>query len=301
MQSSIPKRWHIDESIYDAYKTVSDYEDIGPVYPSYETNAGIVYFDKTDGKSNIYFSPSIKASGFKDKDTNYFKIISANDSWGNAVEAWGIGDGISDDDAKRAAALITNVSPARGVSAGDIIRIGGVLYVARDNVGNKRTSWRKVGNRGGKGMTEGDPNSNYVNDAKGWLNNTLGSYRVEKADEYASGTYSTLFPHSALINELGTEGIVTPRGTITALPSHTGIVPADLTRNLYTLGELAPSMIKTFSLGQDVISQRSQTSEDNSMNINNLYATFETDDGFDFERLLVQARQYVATTKNNKH
>jgi hypothetical protein len=42
----------------------------------------------------------------------------------------------------------------------------------------------------------------------------------------------------------GTEAIVTPNGTITALPSHTGIVPADLTRNLYKLGEVAPNLIR---------------------------------------------------------
>jgi hypothetical protein len=42
----------------------------------------------------------------------------------------------------------------------------------------------------------------------------------------------------------GTEAIVTPHGTITALPSHTGIVPADLTRNLYKLGAVAPNLIK---------------------------------------------------------
>jgi hypothetical protein len=48
----------------------------------------------------------------------------------------------------------------------------------------------------------------------------------------------------ALVNELGTEAIVTPQGTITALPSHSGVVPADLTRNLYQLGEIAPNLIK---------------------------------------------------------
>ena len=36
----------------------------------------------------------------------------------------------------------------------------------------------------------------------------------------------------SLINERGTEAIITPSGTITALPTHTGIVPADITRNL---------------------------------------------------------------------
>jgi hypothetical protein len=54
----------------------------------------------------------------------------------------------------------------------------------------------------------------------------------------------------SLINEPyagGTETIVTPSGTITALPSHTGIVPADLTRSLYQLGEVAPNLIKSYN------------------------------------------------------
>lgn len=52
-----------------------------------------------------------------------------------------------------------------------------------------------------------------------------------------------------LLNEIGTEAIVTPFGTLTALPSHTGVVPADLTKNLFELGEIAP-MIQKQLLGQ---------------------------------------------------
>lgn len=48
---------------------------------------------------------------------------------------------------------------------------------------------------------------------------------------HAKGTLSTSGP--ALLNEEGVEAIVTPAGTITTLPSHTGIVPADITRNLW--------------------------------------------------------------------
>ena len=112
--------------------------------------------------------------------------------------------------------------------------------------------------------------------------------------------YGTLGLNSdilALINEVGTEGIVTPQGTITALPSKTGIVPADLTENLYRLGEVAPNLIKNGSFDNKLVPISTNSKEDNSMNIDNFYATFETDDGFDFEKLLISARQYIKNTK----
>lgn len=115
----------------------------------------------------------------------------------------------------------------------------------------------------------------------------------------ASGDYNTS-NGKYLINELGTEGIITPQGTLTALPSHSGIVPADLTRNLYTLGEVAPTLIKRWADPNNVKVNKQNSVEDNSMNVQNLYATFETDEGFDFEQLLIQARQYVNNTKRSR-
>ena len=116
---------------------------------------------------------------------------------------------------------------------------------------------------------------------------------------YANGSHNTSNGRH-LINELGTEGIITPQGTLTALPSHSGIVPADLTRNLYTLGAIAPTLIKRWSDPNNVKLNKQNSVEDNSMNVQNLYATFETDDGFDFEQLLIQARQYVNNTKRSR-
>ena len=104
----------------------------------------------------------------------------------------------------------------------------------------------------------------------------------------------------AIINELGTEGIVTPSGTLTALPSKTGIVPADLTKNLYNLGEVAPNLIKKLNDHQVVSKNNTSSLEDNSMSVENFYATFETDNDFDFEKLLISARQYIKNTKGVK-
>lgn len=105
----------------------------------------------------------------------------------------------------------------------------------------------------------------------------------------------------ALINEIGTEGIVTPQGTLTALPSKSGVVPADLTRNLYDLGEVAPTLIKR--LKEDNVLNNDfngVNQDDHSMHIASFNATFNTIDNYDFEQLLVKVRQYIATTKHNR-
>ena len=115
---------------------------------------------------------------------------------------------------------------------------------------------------------------------------------------YAKGSLSTGIG-KAFINEFGTEGIVTPYGTLTALPAKSGVVPADLTKNLFELGAVAPTLIRRMEQ-RDILERSSNSSEDNSMSIQNFYAEFETGDGFDFEKLLVQARQYVALSKQNR-
>jgi hypothetical protein len=47
-----------------------------------------------------------------------------------------------------------------------------------------------------------------------------------------------------MVNENGTEALVTPYGTLTSLPAHTGVVTADLTRNLSELGKVAPELVE---------------------------------------------------------
>ena len=119
-------------------------------------------------------------------------------------------------------------------------------------------------------------------------------------ENYADGVLSLPTTSFANINELGTEGIVTPSGTLTALPSKTGIVPADLTKNLYTLGEVAPNLIKRFENKEVKPNGALVSNEDNSMFIQTLNASFEAGSDFDFEKLITQARQYINMTKNQK-
>ena len=140
-----------------------------------------------------------------------------------------------------------------------------------------------------------DPGYGYaIKDGSSWENMSAS------VETFAKGTFGLDKAVMAMINELGTEGIVTPQGTLTALPSKTGIVPADLTKNLYDLGEVAPNLIKRLSFGQALHTNNSSSVEDNSMSVENLYATFETDERFDFEKLLISARQYIKNTKGTR-
>lgn len=117
--------------------------------------------------------------------------------------------------------------------------------------------------------------------------------------KFAKGTFGVDKLTPAIINELGVEGIVTPQGTITSLPAKTGIVPAELTKNLFKLGEVAPNLIKKIdNAGPLPKASEQSTIKDNSMNFENFYATFNTVEDYDFEKLLINARQYISNTKN---
>lgn len=114
----------------------------------------------------------------------------------------------------------------------------------------------------------------------------------------AIGDYNYRGGH-VLINELGTEAIVTPQGTLTSLPSHSGIVPADLTKNLFSLGEIAPNLIATLRNQMPNVSKSDSTSNDNSTNIGTVYATFNADSGFDMNRFMIDLRSAAGNTRHS--
>lgn len=117
------------------------------------------------------------------------------------------------------------------------------------------------------------------------------------ARTFASGTLSAPGGRS-LINENGLESIITPSGTITSLPAKSGIIPSDLTRNLWALGEVAPNLIARLG-GNSLQTNNSNSSTDNSINIQNLDATFNTQSDFDGHRFLTDLRNQVILTANN--
>lgn len=109
-----------------------------------------------------------------------------------------------------------------------------------------------------------------------------------------------------LMNEEGTEAVVTPGGTITALPTHSGIVPADITSNLWNLGNYAPDLLRALQrqamLGMNVPGTASNdNSVDNSVSINTVQMTVDAGKGFDVDSFVQQLQQVAALTRNNKH
>lgn len=121
---------------------------------------------------------------------------------------------------------------------------------------------------------------------------------------YAAGSLGISSGSMSLINELGTEAIVTPQGTITALPAKTGVVPADITKNLWELGEIAPSLLRMFGahLSSGVIGKSifDGIGSDESLNIANLVMNIDADSGFDLDKLVAAIRSKVALTKNSR-
>ena len=161
----------------------------------------------------------------------------------------------------------------------------GKLYLIRDPRG-----WDKFsGNQGGQ--------VSYDKDKGHWGNQ--GYNFAGNVPQNASGTKSFRGGLS-YVNEAGLEGIITPQGTLTALPSKTGIVPAELTSNLYHLAEVAPNLIKTLDSASIRYPESGSTTNttDNSTNVQNLYASFQATEDFDFDKFLVDVRGVINNTRH---
>lgn len=160
------------------------------------------------------------------------------------------------------------------------------------NTKNSNKIWYK---NNGKLYTVGDLSGRLFDSSGKDIREWVGSYPFES---HATGSYD-YSGGKTYVNELGTEAIVTPQGTLTSLPSHSGIVPADLTKNLFTLGEIAPNLIATLRNQMPNVSKSNSTSNDNSTNIGTVYATFNADSGFDMNRFMIDLRSAAGNTRHN--
>ena len=125
-------------------------------------------------------------------------------------------------------------------------------------------------------------------------------YAVEKVSSHASGTLSTAGGPS-LVNDdpqYGLEGIITPQGTLTALPSKSGVVPADLTRNVWQLGEVAPNLIKQLVDINGKFSHTTGFGTDESFNVEHLDVHMVAQPGFDMDDFV---RQLQAARNLTRH
>lgn len=116
----------------------------------------------------------------------------------------------------------------------------------------------------------------------------------------ASGTLSLENNSPLLINELGTEGIVTPAGTITALPSKTGIIPADITKNLWELGEVAPNLIRTLDSLQPIeTNNQNSTVNENGTYIDEINMSIYPTKDYDMNKFIAEMKTYARITRHN--
>lgn len=144
-------------------------------------------------------------------------------------------------------------------------------------------------------------NPNYSFNMADYVDTYIKNNAAKNKTTHAKGTLSAQSGLS-LINELGTEGIITPSGTLTALPAKSGIVPADITRNVWQLGEVAPTLIaqlgslvnqKAFTgTPQSVVNEEGQYIDNLTMNV------YPTKD-YDMDALLAEARAKVRLTRHN--
>lgn len=138
-------------------------------------------------------------------------------------------------------------------------------------------------------------NPNYKFNAKDYIDNYLKNWKPN-----AVGNIS-FQGGAALINELGTEAVITPGGTLTALPSKTGIVPADITRNVWALGEVAPTLVAQLgSLTQKMPSGNAgNTTYEEGQYFDNFTMNVYPAKGDDFNKILEQARAQMRLTRHN--
>lgn len=123
---------------------------------------------------------------------------------------------------------------------------------------------------------------------------------LEGFGAYATGTLSTAGGLS-LVNDdpqYGLEGIITPQGTLTALPSKSGVVPADLTRNVWQLGEVAPNLIKQLVDINGKFSHTTGFGTDESFNVEHLDVHMVAQPGFDMDDFV---RQLQAARNLTRH
>lgn len=140
---------------------------------------------------------------------------------------------------------------------------------------------------------------NFVLD--GALRKLVDAKTGENASGYARGTLSKSSSDLSYINELGTEAIITPSGTLTALPSKTGIIPADITKNLWGLGEVAPNLVGMLdSLKQQRFDTEAKTiTNEEGVYIDRLDMSIYPKEGYNMDEFISQLRAKAALTRQN--
>ena len=120
-------------------------------------------------------------------------------------------------------------------------------------------------------------------------------YPLRKQGGSLGLNFNSLMPVNKELSALSTS-----KGTVATLSEQTGIIPANVTRNLWQLGTIAPNLVREQYPSTLAISNAEYV-KDNSVNFADFSQVIEVDNPFDMEEFLRQARQYVQITKNQRH
>lgn len=122
--------------------------------------------------------------------------------------------------------------------------------------------------------------------------NEYGEVYEYTPTSHATGTLSTSGGLSMVNDDpqYGLEGIITPQGTLTALPSKSGVVPADMTRNVWQLGEVAPNLIKQLVDINGKFNSPMGFGTDESFNVDHLDVHMVAQPGFDMDDFVRKLR-----------
>lgn len=251
------------------------------------------YFD-WGGRKNIYAtwqpSQTTDAGWRKAKPKDTYVLLNGG-KWARVDQAFGISENTWLDDPKYAGLFFVELKGKAQL----FWNSGNGMYKASSNEKDYAQT-QGVDDRAPDSFPtlEGGFDKGYdINRTKQWL-------ALEGFGAYATGTLSTAGGLSMVNDDpqYGLEGIITPQGTLTALPSKSGVVPADLTRNVWQLGEVAPNLIKQLVDINGKFSHTTGFGTDESFNVEHLDVHMVAQPGFDMDDFV---RQLQAARNLTRH
>lgn len=288
-----------------AYKAAADQKAL--------TNDDAVEFSgltSEDIKKFNSMQKDTKSVGYITSGIGTVQNISKSDDWSTALT---IEEGESDLERLNIVLSLMNGSTNYTMSGHEAGSLTPTTNEANENEDGIRwnTSWRKdlqVLNDDGTWFRPGDAHGESTANIKQkyskhfLYNQATGKYYYIGANgivydakftpSHATGTLSA--PGGpTLVNDdpqYGLEGIITPQGTLTALPSKSGVVPADMTRNVWQLGEVAPNLIKQLVDINGKFNSPLGFGTDESFNVDHLDVHMVAQPGFDMDDFVRQLR-----------
>lgn len=288
-----------------AYKAAADQKAL--------TNDDAVEFSgltSEDIKKFNSMQKDTKSVGYITSGIGTVQNISKSDDWSTALT---IEEGESDLERLNIVLSLMNGSTNYTMSGHEAGSLTPTTNEANENEDGIRwnTSWRKdlqVLNDDGTWFRPGDAQGESTANIKQkyskhfLYNQATGKYYYIGANgivydakftpSHATGTLSAPGGISMVNDDpqYGLEGIITPQGTLTALPSKSGVVPADMTRNVWQLGEVAPNLIKQLVDINGKFNSPLGFGTDESFNVDHLDVHMVAQPGFDMDDFVRQLR-----------